>query len=152
MTDETLAPHGAPPCAACGSTKRTDSGFCGGCFNLAPSGAIQDCASCVEMDPLNECPESKRPCGHHCNHIWENDFCDWCRLGLALNDESNFDAVHKALTEDRLIDPDADSDALVEFILARDAAVAARAWDAAVRSVANVNPNAIHNPYRQEQS
>lgn len=38
----------------------------------------EGCASCGEGDPKNECPKSQRPCGHHCNHIWEVDACDWC--------------------------------------------------------------------------
>lgn len=37
-----------------------------------------DCASCGEEMPRNECPKSKRPCGHHCNHAWTHDVCDWC--------------------------------------------------------------------------
>ena len=37
-----------------------------------------DCLSCGEGDPPNECPKSQRPCGHHCNHIWTHDGCDWC--------------------------------------------------------------------------
>jgi len=40
--------------------------------------AITECASCGEGDPRNECPQSKRPCGHHCNHVWTHDSCDWC--------------------------------------------------------------------------
>ncbi len=35
------------------------------------------CGSCGES-PENECPKSKRPCGHHCNHVWTHDACDWC--------------------------------------------------------------------------
>jgi hypothetical protein len=35
------------------------------------------CGSCGET-PENECPASKRPCGHHCNHVWTHDTCDWC--------------------------------------------------------------------------
>ena len=38
-----------------------------------------ECGTCGEGDfPQNECPESKRPCGHHCNHVWTHDQCDWC--------------------------------------------------------------------------
>lgn len=36
--------------------------------------------------PLNECPKSKRACGHHCNHVWTHDACDWC--GLEFSDEN----------------------------------------------------------------
>jgi len=38
-----------------------------------------ECGTCGEGDfPQGECPESKRPCGHHCNHVWTHDQCDWC--------------------------------------------------------------------------
>lgn len=36
-----------------------------------------ECGSCGEGVP-GDCPKSKRPCGHHCNHIWTHDACDWC--------------------------------------------------------------------------
>lgn len=36
-----------------------------------------ECGSCGES-PEGECPKSKRPCGHHCNHVWTHDACDWC--------------------------------------------------------------------------
>jgi len=41
-----------------------------------------DCISCGEGNPMNECPKSKRLCGHHCNHVWSHDHCDWCGLEL----------------------------------------------------------------------
>lgn len=25
-----------------------------------------------------ECPNSKRSCGHHCNHSWSHEHCHWC--------------------------------------------------------------------------
>lgn len=42
------------------------------------AGLDDDCASCGEGMPRDECPQSKRPCGHHCNHSWTHDGCDWC--------------------------------------------------------------------------
>jgi len=36
------------------------------------------CTSCCEKMPKNECPNSKRECGHHCNHSWDQDQCCWC--------------------------------------------------------------------------
>lgn len=36
-----------------------------------------ECASCGES-PEGECPKSERPYGHHCNHSWTHDACDWC--------------------------------------------------------------------------
>lgn len=38
----------------------------------------EDCTSCHEGRPKNECPESKRKCGHHCNHSWSHETCCWC--------------------------------------------------------------------------
>jgi len=49
----------------------------------------EDCITCPEHQayldqgevspyPLNECPESKRSCGHHCNCSWVYDHCHWC--------------------------------------------------------------------------
>lgn len=38
-----------------------------------------NCASCGESGvERDECPASGRPCGHHCNHVWETDACCWC--------------------------------------------------------------------------
>jgi hypothetical protein len=37
-----------------------------------------DCASCGEDMPAGECPNSQRPCGHHCNHSWSHEECCWC--------------------------------------------------------------------------
>jgi hypothetical protein len=36
------------------------------------------CLSCPAEVPNNECPKSKRECGHHCNHSWSHDECCWC--------------------------------------------------------------------------
>lgn len=44
----------------------------------------RECASCGEL-PKNDCKESKRPCGHHCNHSWTHDKCCWC--GKEFGDE-----------------------------------------------------------------
>lgn len=37
-----------------------------------------DCSSCGEGLPKNDCSKSKRPCGHCCNHSWSHDKCCWC--------------------------------------------------------------------------
>lgn len=39
-----------------------------------------ECHSCGNEDdyPLNECPQSTRRCGHHCNHVISHDNCHWC--------------------------------------------------------------------------
>lgn len=53
----------------------------------APIPELDDeCASCGEQMPANECPKSKRPSGHHCNHSWTHDACDWC--GKEFGEES----------------------------------------------------------------
>lgn len=36
-----------------------------------------ECVSCGEESD-DRCPASKRSCGHHCNHSWSHDVCDWC--------------------------------------------------------------------------
>jgi hypothetical protein len=52
----------------------------------------ESCDTCTEDPthetyPLNECPESKRPCGHHCNHSWTHDRCDWCGTEFGEDEE-----------------------------------------------------------------
>jgi hypothetical protein len=49
-----------------------------------------ECDTCAEIGGYGEgdveavreldgrCPQSRRPCGHHCNHLWTNDSCHWC--------------------------------------------------------------------------
>jgi hypothetical protein len=37
-----------------------------------------ECVTCDQGFPRNECPASERPCGHHCNHSWSHEVCDWC--------------------------------------------------------------------------
>ena len=45
-----------------------------------------ECISCEEDpdpdDPMDydnyKCAKSKRPCGHHCNHVWSHGECCWC--------------------------------------------------------------------------
>lgn len=39
---------------------------------------VVECIACGEEMPINECPKSQRPCGHHCNHSWSHDSCCWC--------------------------------------------------------------------------
>ena len=45
----------------------------------------ESCDSCPdptvegsEGEPEDECPYSRRSCGHHCNHSWSHDHCHWC--------------------------------------------------------------------------
>jgi hypothetical protein len=40
---------------------------------------MNECLACGGDDELQDlCPESHRPCGHHCNHWSDGDECDWC--------------------------------------------------------------------------
>jgi hypothetical protein len=54
---------------------------------------VSDCSSCGEETPKNECPASKRSCGHHCNHSWSHDDCCWCskHFGEASRDHGRRD-------------------------------------------------------------
>jgi hypothetical protein len=39
-----------------------------------------DCGTCGMGSAIEDdkCSKSQRPCGHHCNHVWTHDTCDWC--------------------------------------------------------------------------
>lgn len=76
-------PEAEQPSGMCGSRAKCaecPSDFL--CFTKAQAELAiirtRECASCGEGDPVNECAKSLRPCGHHCNHIWESDYCHWC--------------------------------------------------------------------------
>lgn len=44
---------------------------------VAEEAGEAECYSCG--DPAaGTCPQSKRPCGHHCNCSWVHDHCHWC--------------------------------------------------------------------------
>lgn len=44
---------------------------------------LVDCYSCdLDDGVLGQCAESRRPCGHHCNHIVTDDDCHWCETRL----------------------------------------------------------------------
>jgi len=49
------------------------------CYRIIMDKMDKECITCEEGYPKNnECPKSKRPCGHHCNHSWTHDECCWC--------------------------------------------------------------------------
>lgn len=56
----------------------------------------EECISCLEdPDPSHpmgydnyKCPQSKRSCGHHCNHSWSHDECCWCNTEFGPIEES----------------------------------------------------------------
>jgi hypothetical protein len=54
---------------------------------------MDDCASCGEGMPRNECPDSKRDCGHHCNHSWSHEECCWC--GRVWGEDANDWLAHR---------------------------------------------------------
>lgn len=37
----------------------------------------QECLPCAEGDK-SRCKRTRRPCGHHCDHVWMDDVCCWC--------------------------------------------------------------------------
>lgn len=41
-----------------------------------------NCLTCTEpgSGEKDECPQGRRPCGHHCNCSWTQDACCWCGL------------------------------------------------------------------------
>ena len=55
-----------------------------------------ECASCGEGISGGECAKSQRPCGHHCNHTWTHDTCDWC--GTEFGEPAMAEAVTSAGT------------------------------------------------------
>jgi len=38
----------------------------------------KECISCEEGETEEFCPNSKRKCGHHCNHSYSHEECCWC--------------------------------------------------------------------------
>ena len=57
-----------------------------------------ECWTCGEgVGSKNECPSSKRPCGHHCNCIWIHDVCHWC--GIEVTEDG--DLAYVAVEPDR---------------------------------------------------
>ena len=50
-----------------------------------------ECLTCLEGGyPEGECDKSLRPCGHHCNHSWEQDCCHWCGAELVEDENGDF--------------------------------------------------------------
>lgn len=36
-----------------------------------------------------QCPKSKRKCGHHCNCTWTQDVCCWCDKKFEADEDGN---------------------------------------------------------------
>lgn len=49
------------------------------------------CESCAQGIAGNECPQTKRPCGHHCECLWSQDVCHWC--GVEITDSGEVGAI-----------------------------------------------------------
>jgi hypothetical protein len=49
---------------------------------------LEACGTCGMGDLIEKerCPKSKLSCGHHCNHIWTHDECDWCKKTFGPED------------------------------------------------------------------
>jgi hypothetical protein len=59
-------------------------------LNVKPDPKTSDvCDSCGEGLTLSEyqCKNSKRACGHHCNHSFTLDACCWCGEEFGESDE-----------------------------------------------------------------
>lgn len=46
-----------------------------------------ECVSCDE-EAEEKCSQSKRACGHHCNHVWSHCECCWCGMEFGEIEES----------------------------------------------------------------
>ena len=57
-----------------------------------------ECGSCGGEFEDDKCPKSKRPCGHHCNHVWTHDACDWCGVRFCDDACIHTATVHECLT------------------------------------------------------
>lgn len=49
----------------------------------------EECGSCGEAFE-DKCSKSQRPCGHHCNHIWTHEHCDWCGVTFGEDGEPTY--------------------------------------------------------------
>jgi hypothetical protein len=59
-----------------------------------------NCFTCGEGSyPENECPKSKRPCGHHCNCSWTQDECCWCGVQFLGDGEEFWPSESDQVTE-----------------------------------------------------
>jgi hypothetical protein len=63
-----------------------------------------ECSSCPEGMPENECPASRRQCGHHCNCSWVHDHCHWC--DAEFGEEPTLAAASRAVPESTPGGPD----------------------------------------------
>lgn len=74
MADRVFRCHGCGRIPLAGTVCSEPCSRCGGVYVIEGD----ECGSCIEGFPRNECPKSKRWCGHHCNHVLTQDACDWC--------------------------------------------------------------------------
>ncbi len=57
----------------------------------------EECFTCPEGLPEGECERSLRPCGHHCNHSWEQDLCHWCGTKFVETEYATVNADRREL-------------------------------------------------------
>lgn len=62
--------------------------------NNRPHDDPEECSSCEEGLPPDDCPKSHRPCGHHCNHSWSADHCCWCGATFGEDDPNEANEVY----------------------------------------------------------
>lgn len=55
-------------------------------------GEDSHCFTCEESESWR-CNQSKRPCGHHCNHFWTHDQCCRCEECADMATEDMLDTA-----------------------------------------------------------
>ena len=78
-------------CSMCGAGGYSDELK----VQCVPKKKENECVSCGEEIPKNDCEKSKRPCGHHCDCSWSQDHCCWCNKWLG-EDGKLFDTIEEA--------------------------------------------------------
>lgn len=95
---------------------------------------VEGCDSCPDVGGTAEtdvCPNSRSACGHHCNHSWSHDVCDWC--GTEWGEES--EGPHPATRAPETLDEHL-ADRAIASLLAYDmlAGHGARSWGGALEA------------------
>lgn len=65
------------------------------------------CLDCPPGPPAGEaeqCPKSKKPCGHHCDHEWTHDTCCWCGKSWGENGEPSFAESNQELIDQGVVE------------------------------------------------
>jgi hypothetical protein len=81
-------------CDDCGARGPVDLVNNAGAIAAWNRAAPPKCLSCGDPDAAcNECPNSKRPCGHHCDCSWSLDICHWCGAEFGGDDDGQSDGA-----------------------------------------------------------